>query len=109
MREIRYAGFGFIVTRREVYEVLRERLQLPECNQRFGQPMVPYFQPFAIPDGPGQWYLGEDYSFCERARQCGFQVMADTRIRLWHVGSYSFSWEDAGSDKERFATYAFKI
>jgi hypothetical protein len=46
-------------------------------------------------------------AFCERARQCGFRIMADTRIRLWHLGSYPFGWEDAGSTKERFANYNF--
>jgi hypothetical protein len=107
--EIRYAGFGFTLTRREVYEVMRARLQLPECNQRFGERMVPYFQPLVVSDGPGEWYLGEDYAFCERARRCGFQVMADTRIRLWHVGSYPFSWEDAGSPKERYTNYTFRL
>ena len=44
----------------------------------------------------GYWYLGEDYSFCERARQCGYKIMADTSIRLWHIGEYAYGWEDAG-------------
>ena len=35
--------------------------------------------------------------------------MADTRIRLWHVGSYPFSWEDAGSPKERYTHYTFRL
>jgi hypothetical protein len=59
-----------------------------------------------IPDGAGSWYLSEDYAFCARARQCGFQIMADTTIRLWHVGSYRYGWEDAGGDKQRFGTYS---
>ena len=55
----------------------------------------------------GSWYLAEDYAFCARARQCGIAIMADTSIRLWHVGTYRYGWEDAGSDKERFATYNY--
>ena len=101
--EILYCGFGFVLTRRPVYERMQKQLGLPVCNQRFGSLLVPYFAPMAIPDGAGSWYLGEDYAFCERARQCGFRIMADLTIRLWHVGSYRFSWEDAGNDKERFA------
>jgi hypothetical protein len=103
--EIRYAGFGFMLTRREVFETMCTRLKLPECNQRFGKPIVPYFMPMLVPDGEGQWYLSEDYAFCERARQCGFQIMADTSIRLAHVGSYGYSWEDVGHRKTPFATY----
>ena len=59
----------------------------------------------SIPESGGRWELSEDYSFCERARQAGFTVMADTRIRLWHVGTYRYGWEDAGSSKERYADY----
>lgn len=106
---IRYGGFGFTLTRRHVFETIREQLRLPTCNQRFGSALIPYFLPMIINEGSDMWYLAEDYAFCERARQCGFGVVADTTIRLWHVGSYGFSWEDAGSDKERFATYQFSI
>jgi hypothetical protein len=49
------------------------------------------------------------FAFCERARQSRFKVIADTSIRLWHVGNYRFGWEDAGSHKERFADYTFRV
>lgn len=35
--------------------------------------------------------------------------MVDTRIRLWHVGTYRYGWEDAGSSKERYADYTFHL
>ena len=44
------------------------------------------------------WYLAEDFAFCERARQCGYTILADTTIRLGHIGSCEYSWEEAGSD-----------
>jgi hypothetical protein len=107
LTEILYAGFGFVYSHRSLYEGIQKHCELPECNAQFGSVMVPYFMPFPIPHKNGQWYLGEDYAFCERARQSGFKIMLDTQIRLWHVGNYSFGWEDAGSDKERFANYTF--
>jgi hypothetical protein len=58
---------------------------------------------------PSSWYLPEDYAFCERARQCGYQIMADTAIRLWHHGSYGYTWEDAGKDKPRYETFYFNV
>jgi hypothetical protein len=39
----------------------------------------------------------------------GFEIVADTTIRLWHVGCYGYSWEEAGSDKERYASYHFHV
>jgi hypothetical protein len=35
--------------------------------------------------------------------------MADTAIRLFHHGSYGYTWEDAGNDKPRYESYYFKV
>ena len=107
--EVRYCGFGFTHVRRTVFEAVQQRLDLPVCNQRFGSLLVPFFLPMVVPEPRGHWSLSEDYAFCERARQAGFTVMADTRIRLWHVGTYRYGWEDAGSNKERYADYLFHL
>ena len=31
--------------------------------------------------------------------------MADTSIRLWHIGMYRYGYEDAGKEIERLPTY----
>jgi hypothetical protein len=107
--EVLYAGFGFMHTRREVYETMQERLELPICNERFGGKMIPSFAPLIVEEEKGKWYLAEDYAFCERCRKSGFQIMMDSSIRLWHVGSYGFGWEDAGVEKERYLSFGFTV
>jgi hypothetical protein len=107
--EILYCGFGFVLTRRVLYETMHQKLGLTACNQRFQMPLVPYFTPMVAGEGEQAWLLGEDYSFCERARRCGFRILADTTVRLWHVGSYRYGWEDAGRDVERFNDYTFAV
>jgi hypothetical protein len=107
--EILYAAAGFLLTHRTVYETIAKHQALPVCNSRFGRPLVPYFQPLVIPDSGGHWYLSEDFAFSERARRSGFSVMADTRIRLNHVGRWGYSWEDAGSNRPRYAAYNFSV
>lgn len=107
--ELRYVGLGFAVTHRAVFDAIRERFQLPVCDERFGRSVIPYFSPLAVKDGAGVWYLSGDYAFCERARQCGIRITADTTIRLWRVGRYRYSWEEAGSSPERFASYLFQL
>jgi hypothetical protein len=109
LQEILYAGTGFLLVRRQVYMDMQRKLELPVCNERFGRPMIGYFQPLVRRSEDGWWYLAEDYSFCERARQCGYRVCADTTIRLWHVGQYSYSWEDAGLDRQRFGTFTYHL
>lgn len=103
--ELLYAGTGFLLVRRTVYQTIQEQLPLPVANEHFGSPMIPFFHPMVHAHEDGHWYLAEDYAFCQRARSCGFRIMADTTIRLWHVGTYSYGWEDAGIDRDRHATF----
>lgn len=107
--ELLYAGTGFLHIRREVYRDIQEKLNLPMCNERFRRPMIPFFLPMAAPYNDGHWYLAEDYAFCTRAKQCGYRIMADTTIRLWHVGTYSYGWEDAGTERERYGTFTLEF
>jgi hypothetical protein len=102
---LRYIGCAFVVTRRALYERMRTELDLPACNKQFGEHIVPYFIPTVVEDERGPWYLEGDYSFCERAHAIGVEILADTRIRVHHVGTYAYSWEDAGRDVERFDDY----
>jgi hypothetical protein len=99
--EILYAAAAFNLVQARVYHAIRDALALPTCNEAFGAPIVPYYLPM-VKDA---WYLGEDYAFCERARQAGFAIMADTRVRLGHIGRYAYQWEDAGSELTRYAGF----
>jgi hypothetical protein len=109
LHEILYAGAGFLLVRREVYLAIQNQLKLPTCNQRFGKPMIPFFQPMVRPGEDGHWYLAEDFAFCERARQCGFKIMADTTIRLWHFGTYGYGWEDAGVERQQHPSFTLNF
>ena len=105
--EIKYAGAGFLLTRRSLYEQIQEHHQLPRCEATdFSEGdaddpgIVPYFLPMILDN---RRYLTEDYSFCERARACGHKVMADTTVRLGHVGSFVYSWSQGPTgDTVRF-------
>ncbi|QEH33806.1 hypothetical protein OJF2_23360 [Aquisphaera giovannonii] len=92
--ELRYAAGGFLHVRRPVFEEMDRQLALPRCLGPGGFATVPYFLPMVVPSGAGHVYLGEDFAFSERARRCGFRLLADTTIRLQHIGIYGYSWED---------------
>jgi len=99
--EVRYVGAGFLCTQRIVYEAIQREYTLPLCNTRSGKRTVPYFLPMVAADLHEYMYLGDDYAFCERARQAGYKIMVDTTILLGHVGSYVYGWEDAGQKLPR--------
>lgn len=110
LMEIRYSAMGFCFTKRTVYEQMIVHEELPVCNKQFDRITVPYFIPMLLPQGENDyWYMNAEYSFCERARRSGFRIMADTRIRLGHIGRHSYFWEEAGMDRPRYATYEFNI
>ncbi len=108
MVELLYAATGFMLVRREAYLAIQRQMKLPVCNERFGHAIIPFFQPMIHKIEDGHWYLG-DYSFSERARLSGFKIWADTRIRLWHVGWYSYGWEDVGIDWPRFDSFTLNF
>jgi hypothetical protein len=108
------------VAYRYLYELIAEAVQrvaeLPVCNARFGKPLVPYFLPMIVADESAQallpdgyWYLPEDFSSSERARRAGYKVMADTSIRLGHIGNYEYGWEDVGAPQTRSAGATFRF
>ena len=41
--------------------------------------------------GQKRKYTGEDYLFCDRAREAGFEVWVDVEISLPHVGVEKFT------------------
>jgi hypothetical protein len=107
LTEIMYAGAGFLYVQRQVYDALAKTL--PVCNASTGKPLVPYFLPLLSQMDGDLFYLSEDYSFCERARQAGFKIMADTTIRLWHIGPYRFGWEEAAYPRQRHDSFVFQV
>lgn len=97
LTEVRYVGMGFMHVRRPVFEAMERQLSLPRCHGSYDptKPIVPYCLPMVVEAGEGRReYLSEDASFCYRARQVGVPVMADTTIRLGHVGRYRYDWND---------------
>lgn len=87
---------AFMIIRRDVFEKMRDAH--PEWvyhdEKKVGDEMIAFFD-FALKDGQ---YIGEDYLFCDRARELGFEVWIDPTIKLGHMGMNEFS----GSFGEEF-------
>ena len=39
-------------------------------------------------------YMGEDYSFCLKAKELGYQIWCDPRVKCGHVGVHVYNEED---------------
>ncbi len=102
-------GFGFAHVRREVYDAIGKTL--PVCSGAYqGKDVVPYFLPVihTVPEEQACYYLGEDTSFCVKARAAGYEVMADLSIKLGHVGRHVYTWDDF-AERTKFDSVRFAI
>jgi len=91
--EMRYVGMGFTHIRAEVYAAIAETM--PAVHGGYdGETVVPYFLPMLSQEEQGLTYLSEDFSFCRRAKDAGYKVLADTTIKLGHIGDYTYTWDE---------------
>lgn len=81
--DVDYAGTGFMCINREVIEKL-------SCKAEwYGGPdgRVPCIYQTPIHNDV---FESEDYHFCRKAREAGFKVIMDPKVRLGHIGQYRF-------------------
>jgi GT2 family glycosyltransferase len=70
-----YCGAGFMLIHRSVLEKVGEN---------------PYRQDITSPSGA---LVTEDYAFCERAREAGFQVQVNPQVFLGHIKRFVLGYE----------------
>ena len=63
--EVACCGFGFVMTSVKL---------LKDMNEKYGSPFYPLMG------------MGEDTTFCWRARQNGYKIYCDSRVKLGHIG-----------------------
>lgn len=92
---VKWGATGFMAAHRRVFERLASRPDMTICDVLHPWHFRPFYLPFIYddPDG-GHVLLSEDYAFCERARQEGFEVWLDPTVRLGHIGDYMYRLED---------------
>ena len=84
--EIDACGAGCLLIKTEVFKKLKK----------------PYFQ--YIPKGENNPRKGEDFYFCEKAKEAGYKIWCDTSIQCKHIGNYYINandWEYSLKEIER--------
>lgn len=101
--EIQYLATGFFAIHRDVLEKMIDAEfedaygghKMQEVELGANRPFWPFFSPFVCREEDGRLhYLSEDWAFCNRARQLGFQIWADLSIVLQHMGLYPYTVRD---------------
>jgi len=92
---VRWAATGCLAVHRRVFEKLAEDLILlhekdgPRAFYNFYHSME-----YEGDESMGRILLSEDYAFCQRAREAGFNTYINPAIRLGHIGPYVHRLED---------------
>lgn len=89
---INYLAAGFTAVPRSVFATLAE--DLPLCHEGSALEHYPFYLPFVLSGEAGPELLSEDYALCERARRAGFPILANTAVRLGHIGEETFWLEE---------------
>ena len=98
---LRYAGLGFMLVRRSVYESMATHypksrlLPMPGVDPAGGWRWAFNFHP-TVSMANGQ-PIGEDLGFCERWRAMGGEIWCDPHIRLTHYGLHGWDGDVAES------------
>ncbi|CAN5905145.1 hypothetical protein BH23PLA1_BH23PLA1_14530 [soil metagenome] len=107
---LQYAAAGFLRIHTNVLRRMIERLALPLCNTHAGEGLWPFFLPIVLPQKDGSHrYLAEDWAFSHRLTQIGITPLADTTIRLYHLGMHGYTWEDTLQSKVSYESFTFNF
>jgi hypothetical protein len=79
-----YAGTGFMLIKREVVTALAMKARKYTGPQGQRIPLL-YETPVV-----GDVFESEDYNFCRKAREAGFEVIGDPAIKLGHIGQFRY-------------------
>jgi hypothetical protein len=85
---------AFMMVRRDVFETLNAAHPEWRYYDERTKRTVPCIFDFMLTD---EGYVGEDYLFCDRAREQGFEVWIDPTIKLGHMGVQEYEG-DFGND-----------
>jgi hypothetical protein len=91
VHEVNMLATGFMAIHRSVFEAMAKTMPLCECGE---MNFYPFFQPFPAKIEGRQLYLSEDWAMNFRAKNLGFKIWCDTRIKLLHAGRKLYSWDD---------------
>lgn len=106
LQPVKYAGTGFLCIAREVFlkmmEAYPEARYDPDDGDGVEGDLWDFF-PVGVwqcPETGRRRYLSEDWWFCQRARDLGYEVMMDMRIVCKHVGQFIYPFDSPESFAE---------
>jgi len=90
-----FLSTGFMAMHRKVFQKLTKHPEVRYCMKTSRSPFYTFYLQKTIPwPDDENLYLSEDWAFCQRAREMGFDIWLDPSVRLGHIGKYVYRLED---------------
>lgn len=90
---IKYGASGFMAISRKVIEKMAEKM--PLLHQGADWAFYPFYHTEIVDDPQaGPILLSEDFAFCAKAREQGFETYLNPAVRLGHLGEHIYTLED---------------
>ena len=99
IEEVRYVSTGCMAIRRRVLEKMSQSGMVHLCHPKSLR-FYPFFTPMEKLLSDRWIYLSEEWAFCQRAKQLGFKVWCDFSVKLGHIGTQVFSWDNFVMEKK---------
>lgn len=100
LQRVLYAGTGCLLIAREVFATIAQKFPELRYGPDAGESEeIDYHDFFKVgvyedPETGTRRYLSEDWYFCQLARDCGYEIQADTHVILKHVGEMIYPLDD---------------
>jgi hypothetical protein len=110
IQEIRWLATGFMGFSRKLLQEMVDKLELPLLHKDQWCENYPFFVFHTHKTEQGnQMLISEDWDFCEKARQIGYKVYADTRCVVGHKGDKVYTLTDVVNHNKAIETKQRKL
>ena len=84
--DVEYVSTGFLAIARVALEQIQEKLDLPLLHSGWkGKECYPFFESGRDRTGRHDFYMSEDWDFCDKAREAGLRVYWHTGVLVGHL------------------------
>lgn len=80
IQEVEYISTGFLGITRRAFVQIQENLGLPILHEKLTRECYPFFESGVDLSGRHNFYMSEDWDFCDKARDAGLKI-------YWHSGA----------------------
>ena len=99
IQEIEYISTGFLGISRKALNQIQEKLGLPVLHKGLPRECYPFFESGVDLTGRHDFYVSEDWDFCDKARDAGLKIYWHSGVMVGHLKTALLRYTDAKTQK----------